>query len=56
MSIARTLRLGFCAVAFGFALAAAAQTAAFSPPRLSDGTTPDFRGIWRSRGTAYVIL
>ena len=56
MSIARTLRPGFCAVAFGFALAAAAQTAGFSPPRLSDGTTPDFRGIWRARGTAYVNL
>jgi hypothetical protein len=25
----------------------------YSPPRLSDGT-PDFRGIWQARGTAYV--
>lgn len=28
---------------------------AYLPPRLSDGT-PDFRGIWQSRGTAYVNL
>jgi hypothetical protein len=41
------------------ALAAAAQTVqgqratSFSPPRLWDGTTPDFRGIWQVRDTAY---
>jgi hypothetical protein len=28
----------------------------FSPPRLSDGKTPDFRGIWQAQGTAYVNL
>ena len=27
----------------------------YSPPRLSDGT-PDFRGIWQARSTAYVNL
>jgi hypothetical protein len=26
----------------------------FTPPRLADGKTPDFRGIWQARGTAYV--
>ena len=40
--------------------AAAAQTAgrpaAFSPNRLWDGKTPDFRGIWQVRDTAYVNL
>jgi hypothetical protein len=56
MSVARALRLGGWALALGVALAAAAQTATFSPPRLWDGTTPDFRGIWRARGTAYVNL
>jgi hypothetical protein len=28
----------------------------FSPGRLWDGKTPDFRGIWRARGTAYVNI
>ena len=29
----------------------------FSPPRLKeDGKTPDFRGIWQARGTAYVNI
>ena len=37
-------------------LGAAAQSAAFTPSRLWDGTTPDFRGIWRVRGTAYVNI
>jgi hypothetical protein len=34
---------------------AAGQSAAspYSPPRLSDGT-PDFRGIWQARATAYI--
>ncbi len=44
------------AVSLCFAVprAAAQNTASpYSPPRLSDGT-PDFRGIWQSRGTAYV--
>ncbi|MEO8465709.1 MAG: hypothetical protein ABI640_10245 [Gammaproteobacteria bacterium] len=41
----------------GIELSAVAQADAgrtFSPARLSDGKTPDFRGIWRARGTAYV--
>ena len=29
---------------------------AFVPPRLSDGVTPDFRGIWETRSTAYVNI
>ena len=28
----------------------------FSPPRLWDGKTPDFRGIWQVRDTAYVNI
>jgi len=28
--------------------------ASFSPKRLWDGKTPDFRGIWQAQGTAYV--
>ncbi len=28
----------------------------FAPPRLWDGKTPDFRGIWQARGTAYVNI
>ena len=34
--------------------AGAQQT--FTPPRLHDGRTPDFRGIWEARGTAYVNI
>jgi len=43
----------------GIELSAVAQADAgrtFSPARLSDGETPDFRGIWRARGTAYVDI
>ena len=37
----------------GAAFDCAAQTAAaaFSPERLWDGKTPDFRGLWQTRGT-----
>jgi len=42
------------------AAAAAAQTAnspaSFSPGRLSDGKTPDFRGIWQVRDTAFANI
>jgi hypothetical protein len=34
----------------------ARQTGAFAPARLWDNTTPDFRGIWRVRDTAYVNI
>ena len=30
------------------------RQAPFAPKRLWDGKTPDFRGIWQTRGTAYV--
>ena len=33
----------------------APQSGAYAPPRLSDGT-PDFRGIWQARTTAYVSI
>lgn len=36
------------------ALAAAASS--YTPARLSDGKTPDLRGIWQARGTAYVNI
>ena len=32
--------------------AAAVLAAGFAPPRLWDGKTPDFRGIWQAKGTA----
>ena len=34
----------------------AARQTAFSPARLWDGQTPDFRGIWQVRDTAYVNI
>jgi hypothetical protein len=34
----------------------ASTPASFSPSRLWDGTTPDFRGIWQARGTAHVNI
>lgn len=52
--------VAFAAVAATVAFIAVAQTAkdttSFSPGRLGDGKTPDFRGIWQARGTAYVNL
>jgi hypothetical protein len=49
------LRVFQLAVFAGLALTANAQTAktaaSFSPPRLWDGKTPDFRGIWQVRDT-----
>jgi hypothetical protein len=58
MSSTRALLL-VCCLFFGaqVALDAKAQSgspARFVPPRLSDGKTPDFRGIWQARVTAYV--
>lgn len=39
-----------------FAGAQDGAAASFSPGRLWDAKTPDFRGIWRARGTAYVNI
>jgi hypothetical protein len=54
------VRLFVCSLAATAALGAAAQTASdaasFRPARLWDGKTPDFRGIWQARGTAYVNI
>ena len=61
MSTLRAARwiLSIAAVAT-FSLAAAAQhgerASSFVPARLEDGKTPDFRGIWQARGTAYVNI
>jgi hypothetical protein len=43
-------------VQFGAAAQTAKRETSFTPARLWDGKTPDFRGIWRARGTAYVNL
>jgi hypothetical protein len=49
--------LAAAALAAGLESAAVAQgSAAFAPARLWDGKTPDFRGIWRARGTAYANI
>ena len=65
MSSGRRARLvsrwiALTAVAYTFAAPAGAQDAnkgaSFSPPRLWDSKTPDFRGIWQVRGTAYVNI
>lgn len=61
MNIADVARIAIASIAAavaaaGIGLSAVAQSADFSPGRLWDGTTPDFRGIWRARGTAYVNL
>ena len=61
----RESRLVFCSAVAGglvaaLALTGAAQTqksgAPFSPARLWDGKTPDFRGIWQVRDTAYANI
>lgn len=49
--------LAVAGLAAGVDSAAVAQsTAAFSPARLWDGKTPDFRGLWHAKGTAYVNI
>jgi hypothetical protein len=58
----RLRRLAFCStvavvVAAALALIGDAQTQRpFTPARLWDGKTPDFRGIWQVRDTAYVNI
>jgi hypothetical protein len=55
MKTSIALRLAVASITL--ALAACAENAApFVPGRLADGKTPDFRGIWQARGTAYVNL
>ena len=49
------MRGAVAAVALALAAAAAAQPP-FAPSRLWDGKTPDFRGIWQVRDTAYVNI
>jgi hypothetical protein len=61
MSTTRAALVACCALVIGgiVTLEAAAQAgkaAPFVPARLWDGKTPDFRGIWQVRGTAYVNL
>src|SRR5437867_7640685 len=58
----RTLRLACClmlavGVFAALVLTGDAQTQRpFTPARLWDGKTPDFRGIWQVRDTAYVNI
>ena len=60
MSTARTVVLVCSSLLAVAALDAHAQNAekssSFSPARLWDGKTPDFRGIWQARGTAHVNI
>jgi len=44
------------ALASGVAAQGPTTTRSFAPARLWDGTTPDFRGIWHVRDTAYVNI
>ena len=63
MTPSRVVRLLSSSAAIAGLLATAApdsvaqnggRQAPFAPARLWDGKTPDFRGIWQARGTAYV--
>jgi hypothetical protein len=65
MTTLRAARFGLCAILLAGIVAmlgvtAAAQTpkgtTSFTPGRLWDGKTPDFRGIWQVRDTAYVNI
>lgn len=65
MSRTRDTRLAFYSLALAcmaatLGLSSCARTEGdkdvFSPGRLWDGETPDFRGIWQARGTAYVNI
>src|SRR3954452_13600610 len=60
MSTRTARQLVYIAIVATYSLAATAQqperAASFVAPRLVDGKTPDFRGIWQARGTAYVNI
>jgi hypothetical protein len=65
MTTLSAARFGLCAILLAgivamLAVTAAAQTpkgtTSFTPGRLWDGKTPDFRGIWQVRDTAYVNI
>jgi hypothetical protein len=60
MSSVQCVRVCLYACATAIALGVTAQPAkdaeTFKPSRLWDGTTPDFRGIWQARGTAYLNI
>jgi hypothetical protein len=50
------MRQAFAATALLLAATSLAHAAGYSVPTLIDGTTPDLRGIWQARGTAYVNI
>ena len=57
MAAVAAVLMAAAGLAAGLESAALAQSgAAFVPARLWDGKTPDFRGIWRASGTAYVNI
>ncbi len=59
MSTTRASMLVLCAlIVVAVVPVATAQKSAkpFTPARLWDGKTPDFRGIWQARGTAYANI
>ena len=61
MSMKSTARgvlwIAFAATSSFVATAQKAERASsFVPARLADGKTPDFRGIWQARGTAYLNI
>jgi hypothetical protein len=60
MSAVSVARLCVCLLvasrAFGVAAQATSDAVGFVPDRLWDGETPDFRGIWQARGTAYLNI
>jgi hypothetical protein len=60
MSTMRAAALFFAIAVAALSFAASAQSSGrsspFVPARLADGKTPDFRGIWQARGTAYVNI
>jgi hypothetical protein len=53
---ARFFPIAVAALSFAAAAQNAERASSFVPARLADGKTPDFRGIWQARGTAYVNI